>query len=417
MIKSGFWYNCITDGVHGSPQFVGVDPTGAASISTQWNLRDNIERNIVERAVDYVLNATAAGHDRMHRSMLAMYPGARVEQLDWTQSGFWERLFGVFGIRYNGFFGDKLPSPFGRNDLPQGIIIDTDVPDQKPSNVYENSSGGAANLPLLTALGEFENFHFHSIGDAVASFILPFGNQWRDYHLTSYGGSMQLRGPGNMGPGAGTFYDGIGSGGGGSHGTRGSDAAQTRLWTTAGTNRFNYGSIAGPIVPAEAALAAIINGRYRAETLGMGGYGGNNFDFSPGPGQVVIAPSDYTERRVATVYTRDDTRTPTAREELRRENLNLNATDTRSSVSEAAGGSSGGLYLAVVNGLFTWDGRMTARGKVNGGAGGSGGNGRLTVFCLDGAIGLEGGTRVTDAVIEVFQIHPNVPFGGAFIFS
>ena len=409
---SGFAYTEIRpDGSHGPLKF--ASPERDSSIATIWNPRDKYEQGKIARATDWILNAAANSREALDRALLATHPGSRIEQLDSSQTGFWRRLFHGqslgHALDYQAYYGEKLATPylFGTE---QGIRVSLTPPDQKPSNIYTNDATGFSRIPYQTATGELENFHFHNITpDAIGAHILGFGTRWTDYDNTHHAGVMGFEGAGDQGPrGPGAGSSRNGQGGGGSHGTRGEDAATTYA-STAGTNRFLREGFAGAVIPADQCLAAITSGRYRAETLAMGGYGGSQDTHGPGPGQVVIAAGNYTEsREAADRATWSTPGTPADRELRRRNSLNVDAYDGRSGISENQGCSSGGLYLAICGGEFTWAGSMSARGAFNSGNGGSGALGRMTVFCFDGANSMPTDT-VANAVVSVYQFYAGIP--------
>ena len=131
MSATGFWYHPV-DKPH-DLKFVEEPGT----IKTVWNPRDNIEKAKIERAVDWVLNAATVGGDTLTKAFLATHPGARIEQPDSKQSSFWQRLlYGQsMGAQFQMYYGEALGSP-GDEPLFNGLIVDTEPPDQKDSNVY-----------------------------------------------------------------------------------------------------------------------------------------------------------------------------------------------------------------------------------------------------------------------------------------
>ena len=235
MTTAGFWY---MDRNGGSPQYVetGSD-SGAYSL---WTPRDGIEARLVERAVDWVLNAAGAGMDAVERACRAALPGSRLELPGSTQDQFWHRVTAGLrgGAQTSAFFGYQRSIRTDRSS--QGLVID------------DTKSGSVDGFP---------------------------GGQ--------DGSVIRGRGPGG---GGGSFSGG--NCGGGGHGTAGGDGNPT--------NGVSGGG--GPMVPAESVVAAVVKNSYTKESLSMGGGGGTDSDVngshggSGGSGRVIVKNDTFIER-------------------------------------------------------------------------------------------------------------------------
>ncbi len=214
-VAAGFWTFCDQTG-----DLRHVDAHAGSTVCTRWPLLDRWHRNLIERGVDWLLNAAGAGRERLDAALRVPYPGSRLDRLPAIQSAFWHRLLHGMsgGATAQLFLGDGQAGSFG------GLAID----DSQDSTAVSGFSGGSG--------GHDDNTGARGAGPG-----------------------------GGSGSGRDTYNRGDVSSGGGGHGTAGGSGRK--------------GAAGGPVVPAAYAVAALIatgtaTQRWTAQNLAMGGGGG-----------------------------------------------------------------------------------------------------------------------------------------------
>lgn len=355
-VAAGFWTFCDQTG-----DLCHVDAHADSTVCTRWPLLDRWHRNLIERGVDWLLNAAGAGRERLDASLRVPYPGSRLDRLPAIQSAFWHRLLigqsGAATIQM--YLGDGQPG-FA------GLAID----DSKDGTTILGWSGGAG-APQRGRPG--------SIG----------GGPGRG------GGGDSER---NFGDGSGAGGAGGGFGTAGGAGGRGSSSSP--------------GGVAGEATQVNWTLAAVIANSYTRDLLAMGGSGGGGGGgVSPGTqnrvggaggasgnGRVRISVGDLTETTDRTLA-----------------GSNGAQGNKKGSYSGGSGGGgSGGLYLALCVRDYRLNNGVTIRcpggsGGTNGGDGGAGGNGRVIV-CYGDSVDTSAGT-INNAVPTTYQLLPSLPLG------
>ena len=168
-VATGFW--AFEDQ---SERLVRVDAHAASTVHTRWPVLDRWHQGLIERGVDWLLNAAGAGRERLDAALRVPYPGSRLDGLPAVQSAFWHRLLHGMsgGAQTQLFLGDGQAGSRG------GLIVD-DVSDGTTVSGWSGGGGG--------------------LGDAGVHGEGPGG-----------GGGGGSRGGGNYGSGGG--YAGSGSG-------------------------------------------------------------------------------------------------------------------------------------------------------------------------------------------------------------
>ena len=101
-VAAGFWTFCDQTG-----DLRHVDAHAGSTVCTRWPLLDRWHRNLIERGVDWLLNAAGAGRERLDAALRVPYPGSRLDGLPPIQSAFWHRLLHGLsgGASYTFFLG------------------------------------------------------------------------------------------------------------------------------------------------------------------------------------------------------------------------------------------------------------------------------------------------------------------------
>lgn len=104
-VAAGFWTFCDQTG-----DLRHVDAHADSTVCTRWPLLDRWHRNLIERGVDWLLNAAGAGRERLDAALRVPYPGSRLDRLPPIQSAFWHRmLHGLSGgATYTFFLGSGM---------------------------------------------------------------------------------------------------------------------------------------------------------------------------------------------------------------------------------------------------------------------------------------------------------------------
>ena len=82
-VVSGFWTFCDQTG-----DLRHVDAHSDSTVCTRWPLLDRWHRNLIERGVDWLLNAAGAGRERLDAALRVPYPGSRIDGLPPHPVGF-----------------------------------------------------------------------------------------------------------------------------------------------------------------------------------------------------------------------------------------------------------------------------------------------------------------------------------------
>ena len=105
-----------------SERLVHVDAHAGSTLHTRWPVLDRWQAELIERGVDWLLNAAAAGRERLDAALRAHYPGSRRDvPVDHPlQSHFWYRVAspGSLGAQAQLFLGDGSDGSFG------GLVVD-----------------------------------------------------------------------------------------------------------------------------------------------------------------------------------------------------------------------------------------------------------------------------------------------------
>ncbi len=239
-VSSGFW---VQDFLGGDLIYVDAHPEQVSTITTVWPVLDRFQAYVWTRGYDAVLNAAAAGRERLEHVFRTLH-GAGREAFDSTPSAFWDRLHAlapVSGGDFSAYFGTDATNTSNRSR--GGLVIDTTSP----------------------------------------TGFTQSGNVWSKDISGWSGGSS--RGESGQGPGRGSGSSSRSSGGHGGHGTAGG---------TGGTS--------GRAVPRTAAIEALLTGSFTADTLHMGGSAGASYyqgrvrsGGASGSGHVVISRGNIVE--------------------------------------------------------------------------------------------------------------------------
>ena len=325
-----------------SERLIEVEAHAASTVHTRWPVLDRWHRGLVERGVDWLLNAAGAGRERLDAALRVAYPGSRLDRLPPIQSAYWYRLLHGLsgGATTQLFLGDGRAGSFG------GLALD----DSQDGTAVSGFSGGSG--------GYDDNTGARGAGPG-----------------------------GGSGSGRETYNRGAVSSGGGGHGTAGGNG--------------HKGAAGGPVVPPAYAFAALVATglpaeRWTAEHLAMGGGGGgarsSKTGGNAGGGIVRLSAGDLTESTSRTF------------------------TGSQPSASDRAGSGSGGGYYAIVARSYSLASgvTITLTGAAGRGSsdrrGGSGGNGRVTIWYGD-SVATNAGT-ITNGELTTYQLLPAVPFGG-----
>ena len=113
-VAAGFWTFCDQTG-----DLRHVDAHADSTVCTRWPLLDRWHRNLIERGVDWLLNAAGAGRERLDAALRVPYPGSRLDRMPPIQSAFWYRmLHGVSGgAQVDLYLGD------GKSQSHGGLVI------------------------------------------------------------------------------------------------------------------------------------------------------------------------------------------------------------------------------------------------------------------------------------------------------
>ena len=291
-------------------RLVHVDAHEESTVHTRWPVLDRWHRRMVERGVDWLLNAAGAGRERLDAALRVAYPGSRLDGLPPVQSMFWHRLVHGLsgGAQASLYLGNGQDGSFG------GLVVD----DAHDDTSVTGWSGGAAGL---------RNDHAGRAGE---------------------------------GPGRGEGGDGHrGSGDGNGRNGGGGGYAQTGL---------GYGGTG--IIPPEWSFSAILMNSYTRESLALGGGGGGGGGgVSPGGrdraggaggasgnGHVRISTGSLVEATDQTLRGANGTRG-----------------NSQDGFRGGDGGSgSGGLYFAMAGESITISSTIDCRGGTSGADGGNG---------------------------------------------
>ena len=229
-VASGFWTFCDQTG-----DLRHVDAHADSTVCTHWPLLDRWHRNLIERGVDWLLNAAGAGRERLDAALRVPYPGSRLDRLPAIQSAFWYRLLQGLsgGDQAQLFLGDGEAGSRG------GLIVD----DSKDATTVTGWPGSTDNASSVRGEG-------------------PGGGHYQ--------------------PGDNGGYSRGGCGGGAAEaGSSGSGSA---------------GDFAGRVVPSVMVLEAIITNSYvRENWLTSGGGGGNRAGGASGDGLLRVGAVGLTE--------------------------------------------------------------------------------------------------------------------------
>ena len=129
-VASGFWTFCDQTG-----DLRHVDAHADSTVCTRWPLLDRWHRNLIERGVDWLLNAAGAGRERLDQALRHAYPGSRRQALPPIQSAFWHRLL----IGQSGGATAQLYLGNGQAESSGGLVVS----DSKDGNVVTGHGGGA----------------------------------------------------------------------------------------------------------------------------------------------------------------------------------------------------------------------------------------------------------------------------------
>ena len=131
---SGFW--AFEDQTE---RLVFVDAHAGSTVHTRWPVLDRWERGLVERGVDWLLNAAGAGRERLDAALRVTHPGSRLDRLPPIQSAYWHRLRrGVSGgATAQLFLGD------GVSNSHSGLVVDDGTPDLSVSG-FAGGAGGVS---------------------------------------------------------------------------------------------------------------------------------------------------------------------------------------------------------------------------------------------------------------------------------
>ena len=354
---SGFW--AFEDQTE---RLVFVDAHAGSTVYTRWPALDRWHRGLIERGVDWLLNAAGAGRERLDTALRATYPGSRHEAtVDRPlQSDFWYRVAspGSLGAQAQMYLGDGVTGSFG------GLVID-DAHDE--TTVTGHAAGDGSG-----AVGSGGGFH---------------------------------SGENGFGPGGGRtihqrVHDSSAGGGGGGYAAAGDDGiGNSGTAITSG----------GPSVPAAWVFEALLDATYTAATLGMGGggAGGNTRAAnsssgdggSAGNGLIRVSVTDLAEATDRTLS-----------------GSGGGAITGSTGDGGDGGGGSGGLYLAMTPFAHTLATGVTltltgGAGGTNARNGGAGANGRVVVLYGD-SVDTSAGT-ITDAELTTYHLLAARPHGGA----
>ncbi|MDE2898998.1 MAG: hypothetical protein OXO54_11810 [Chloroflexota bacterium] len=353
-VASGFWTFCDQTG-----DLRHVDAHADSTVCTRWPLLDRWHRNLIERGVDWLLNAAGAGRERLDAALRVPYPGSRIDRLPPIQSAFWHRLLHGLsgGAQAQLFLGDGVANSF------TGLALD----DSFNGRTVAGWSGGGSGS----------------------------GN----YDLGLRGGGL---GGGNGGA------VGRSGGGGGGYGTVGSSASNYRSGSHGGGR---YPTPGGPAVPAIISIDALRQNSFTSTTLGLGGGGGGGWDGGGGSGG-----------NGGSCHLQISTQSLLVTASLALSGGSGRSHGGGGSKA-GGGGGSGGLHFLVARGSVTLDSEVVlsapggARGHgqqpgspgQGGASGGNGGNGRV-IICYGDSVDTSAG-RINNAVLTAYQLLPSLPLG------
>ena len=349
----GFWSFCDQTG---DLQF--HDAWHESAVYSRWPVLDRWHATQIERSLDWLLNAAAAGRERLDAALRAPHPGSRMDRLPPIQSQFWYRqIVGLGGGQTSAerFLGD------GNDGSRGGLIIDPSL----DATTIDGFAGPAA--------GAVDPKHGNGPGRGAAA---------------TGRGSGTAQGPG---------------GGGGGYGEGGGDGV------SAGSES------GGPVVPPGSVFNGIIAQTFTADSLGMGGSGasggrGNRANMGylggaagdGGDGLLRTASGNLTETVARTQSGGDGS----------------NGSSDTTGGGGGGGAGSGGLYLALCGRTYTLDDvTLSCPGGAGGDGGGDanndggdGGHGRVIV--MYGNRMIIASDDIDDAELTTYQLLPGLPFSG-----
>ena len=353
-VAAGFWTFCDQTG-----DLRHVDAHAGSTVCTRWPLLDRWHRNLIERGVDWLLNAAGAGRERLDAALRVPYPGSRLDRLPPVQSAFWRRLLHGLsgGAQAQMFLGN------GKADSYDGLAVD----DSLSGTVVTGWSGGDSESGTYRA------------GHAGGG--LGGGN----------GGAVSRSG-----------------GGGGGYGTVGNAASDYKSGAYGGSR---YPTPGGPIVPAIVSIEALRQKSFTSDTLGLGGGGGGGSDGGTGSGgdggdgHLQISTQSLSVSASRTL------------------SGNSGRSHGGGGARAGGGGGSGGLHFLVARGSVTLDsgvalsapggsgghGQAPGSPGQGGASGGNGGNGRV-IICYGDSVDTSAGT-ISNAVLTTYQLLPSLPLG------
>ena len=127
-VAAGFWTFCDQTG-----DLRHVDAHADSTVCTRWPLLDRWHRNLIERGVDWLLNAAGAGRERLDNALRVPYPGSRLDRLPAVQSNFWYRLLhGLSG-------GATVEAYLGNGKAGLGGLT---IDDSQNNNLIQGWPGG-----------------------------------------------------------------------------------------------------------------------------------------------------------------------------------------------------------------------------------------------------------------------------------
>ena len=345
-VVSGFWTFCDQTG-----DLRHVDAHAESTVCTRWPLLDRWHRYLIERGVDWLLNAAGAGRERLDAALRVPYPGSRLDRLSPIQSAFWHRLLHGLsgGAQVSLYLGDGEAGSLG------GLVVD----DAKDETSVAGWTGGRSQ-------------------------------------------PSRVANPGT-GPGRGT--GGASSAGGGSKGGGGGGGG----YATAGANggQGSGPGKGGQAVPAGWVFQAILSNAYTKENLGLGGGGGKGGWGQGGDGGGNGGSSGQARLRFSTL---DLTETL---DRSQSGNAGSNGGDRPD--GGGGGGSGGLYLALAARGftlsatITCRQGNGGRAGSSSTAHGGAGGQGRVIV-CYGDSVDTSAGT-INNASLTTYQLLPSLPLG------